>query len=70
VLCDENGIGGGDGEFYGDNAAQLYRIDVFTTRLRAASAYRGVLRLRARRDRRCARVAVNHTRGINWAKDH
>jgi tubulin beta len=28
VLCDENGIGG-DGEYFGDNDAQLNRISVF-----------------------------------------
>jgi tubulin beta len=28
VLCDENGIGG-DGEYCGDNDAQVDRIDVF-----------------------------------------
>jgi tubulin beta len=27
VVCDENGIGG-DGEYYGDNDAQLGRINV------------------------------------------
>jgi hypothetical protein len=38
VLCDEHGIGG-DGEYCGDNDAQLGRIDVFTTRHLAASTY-------------------------------
>jgi tubulin beta len=28
VFCDENGIGG-DGEYYGDNDAQLDRINMF-----------------------------------------
>jgi tubulin beta len=28
VVCDEHGIGG-DGEYCGDNDAQLYRINVF-----------------------------------------
>ena len=28
MLCDEHGIGG-DGEYCGDNDAQLYRINVF-----------------------------------------
>jgi hypothetical protein len=38
VLCDEHGIGG-NGEYYGDNDAQLDRINVFTTRPRAANTY-------------------------------
>jgi hypothetical protein len=38
VLCDENGIGG-DGEYCGDNDAQLGRINVFTTGPRAASTH-------------------------------
>jgi hypothetical protein len=28
VLCDEHGIGGGSGEYFGDNDAQLDRINV------------------------------------------
>jgi tubulin beta len=28
LLCDENGIGG-DGEYFGDNDAQLGRVNVF-----------------------------------------
>jgi hypothetical protein len=56
---DENCIGG-DGEYLGD------RIDVF---YHEASGGRylqcgGVLR------RRCVRVAVNYTRGQNWAKGY
>ena len=38
VLSDENGIGG-DGKYFGDNDAQLNRINVFTTRPRVASTY-------------------------------
>jgi hypothetical protein len=29
VVCDEHGIGGGGGEYCGDNDAQLDRINVF-----------------------------------------
>jgi hypothetical protein len=35
IVCDERYIGGG-GEYSGDNDAQLDRINVFTTRPRAA----------------------------------
>jgi hypothetical protein len=38
VVSDEHGIGG-DGEYCGDNDAQLDRIKVFTTRPRVASTY-------------------------------
>jgi hypothetical protein len=39
VLCDEQGIGG-DGEYGGDdNDARLGRINVLTTRPRAANTY-------------------------------
>jgi tubulin beta len=58
MLSDEHGIGG-DGEYCGDNDAQLDRINVFNFE---ASGGKYVSRavfsdLRARRDRRCARVA-------------
>jgi tubulin beta len=36
VVCDEHGIGG-SGQYYGGNDAQLGRINLFTTRTRAAS---------------------------------
>jgi hypothetical protein len=38
MLCDEHGIGG-DGEYCGDNDAQLDRINVLTTRPRVVSTY-------------------------------
>jgi hypothetical protein len=38
VLCDESGIGG-DGEYCGDNDSKLDRINVPSTRPRAASKY-------------------------------
>jgi hypothetical protein len=38
VVCDEHGISG-DGEYCGDNDAQLGRINVFTMRPRAASLF-------------------------------
>jgi tubulin beta len=56
MLCDEHGIGG-DGEYCGDNNAQLGRINVFYYEASCGKyAPRAVL-FRARRDRRCARVA-------------
>jgi hypothetical protein len=38
LVCGEHGIGG-DGEYCGDNDAQLGRITCFTTRPRAASTF-------------------------------
>jgi hypothetical protein len=38
VLCDESGIGG-DGEYCGDNDAQLGRINALSTRRWATSKY-------------------------------
>jgi tubulin beta len=68
VLCDEHGIGG-DGEYCGDNDAQLDRINVFyheasgdkyVPRTVFFDLEPGVIDA----------VLVNHTRWQNWAKDH
>ena len=56
VLCNEHGIGG-EGEYCGDNDAQLGRINLPRGLGRKVRTTRGVLRPRARRGRRCARVA-------------
>jgi tubulin beta len=77
VLCNEHGIGG-EGEYCGDNDAQLGRINLPRGLGRKVRTTRGVLRPRARRGRRFARSPlgelfrpgnlVNHTRGHKWAK--
>jgi tubulin beta len=81
VLCDEHGIGG-DGEYCGDNDAQLGRINVFYLE---ASGDKYVPRtvlsdlepsvIDAARASPLGELIrpgnlVNHTRGRKWAKDH
>jgi tubulin beta len=81
MLCDEHGIGG-DGEYCGDNDAQLDRINLF---YHEASGDKYVLRtvlfdlgpgvIDASRASPLGELfrpgnLVNHTRGQNWAKDH
>ena len=81
MLCDENGIGG-DGEYCGDNDAQLGRINVLYYEASGSKyALRAVffdLELGVIDSVRASplgelfrpRNLVNHTRGQKWAKGH
>jgi hypothetical protein len=57
VVCDENDIGG-DGEYIGDNYAQLGRINLSRSLGRQVRAPHGAFRPLARRDRRRTHVAA------------
>jgi tubulin beta len=81
VLCNENGIGG-DGEYCGDNDAQLDRIDVFYHEAWGGKYMpRAVffvfepcvidaVRASPLGELFCPGNLVNHTRGQHWAKGH
>jgi tubulin beta len=81
VLCDEHGIGG-DGEYCGDNDAQLDRINVlygeasggkYVPRTMLFDFEPGVIDAFVRVAARLALpsgILVKHTRGQFWAKDH
>jgi tubulin beta len=80
VLCDESGIGG-DGEYCGDNDAQLDRINVFYYEasggkyvpcaefLDLEPGVIDALRASPLGDFFRPRILVNHTPGLKWAKD-
>jgi tubulin beta len=86
VLCDEHGIGGiggdSDGEYCGDNDAQLGRINVFYHEASGGKyASRAVFFdlepgvIDAARESPIGELfrpgnLVNHTRGRKWAKAH
>jgi hypothetical protein len=67
VLCDENGIGG-DGEYCGDNYAQLDRITVLYHEVSGGICVLRAVFFDLEPSVIDARTLVNHTCGQNWAK--